>query len=389
MVRDFIHELLVRHGYAGVTGYCGTVAEGGFILGGGIGIQSRLYGLGLDSAIGMRVVLADGSVHYASDSLSSSSNLDSDGAVKTTTASTHISSSPTLHKNLFWALRGAGGGNFGVVTEIDYVVHKAEDRLLFLSIVLPEPGDMAVFLYRLGKAESTLPGNLVVMHDQIDTVNLMWSGADEDVFVGAADFLIDLGNRFIPQNASRTIRQKDVAWSDLYFSPKIMALRASPPTWGASCWYGFMMPENNTEAIWREIIHLIKEGTKSSAPYLLPDIELWGGAIHDKLWNETSFPYRDAVFNVGVLLTVPSTLTDAETLFQQEVQKVNAWWPRISQYLTGSYVNYPMNSIQHKHVDHARIYWGENLERLVQIKNQVDPLGAFNFPLEVPMELEY
>lgn len=359
----------MKHGYGGVTGYCPTVAEGGFILGGGIGLQSRLYGLGLDNAVGMRIVLADGSVHYVSNSSPSQIN-------------------GTMEEDLFWALRGAGGGSFGVVTEIDYQVHKAEDRLLHVAISL-EPADMAVFLYNLGIEESNLPGNLVAMHDQIDTVGFLWSGPDRDAFVGAEDYLDELVSRWTPEHAPRQTRKMELAWSDMYVSPKFMSKYAAPATWGASCWYGFMMPENNTELIWREILQLISAGTKSSAPYLLPDIELWGGAIHHKPWNATAFPYRAAVYNVGVLLTVPSTVSDSEEIFQREVQKVNAWWPQISQYLTGSYVNYPMTSIQESSDhDHARVYWGDNLERLVEIKQQVDPQGAFDFPLGVPITLD-
>ena len=379
LVHDFIGEVLVQHGYGGVTGYCGTVAEGGFILGGGLGLQSRLYGLALDNAVGMRVVLADGSVHYVADASPSNG-----------TSTTATAASSMLQNDLFWALRGAGGGSFGVVTEIEYLVHKAEDRLVALSVSL-EPSDMAIFLYRLGKDEPALPGNLMVMHDRIDTVGLMWSGQDDDAFVGAADYLDELANRWIPEKASRrSVQHSEFAWSDIYVSLEVMGNFSSPPTWGASCWYGFMMPENNTAQIWQEIIQTISEGTKSSAPYLLPDIELWGGAIHHKPGNATAFPYRDAVFNVGVLLTVPTSanVADSEDIFQREVLKVNAWWPRISQYLTGSYVNYPMNSILSQNHDHARVYWGNNLERLVEIKQRVDPQGAFNFPLGVPIALD-
>ena len=381
LVQDFIGEVLVQHGYGGVTGYCGTVAEGGFILGGGLGLQSRLYGLGLDNAVGMRVVLADGSVHYVSDT---SPSIGSNRSTTTTTTT-------KLQNDLFWALRGAGGGSFGVVTEIEYLVHKAEDRLLALTVNL-EPSDMAVFLYRLGKEEPTLPGNLMVMHDRIDTVGMMWSGQDDDAFVEAAEYLDELVNRWIPETASRhgSVQHSEFAWSDMYVSLEVMGNFSSPPTWGASCWYGFMMPENNTEHIWQEIIQIISEGTKSSAPYLLPDIELWGGAIRHKPGDATAFPYRDAVFNVGVLLTVPTStyVDDPEDIYQREVLKINAWWPRISQYLTGSYVNYPVNSILSQNNDHARLYWGDNLERLVEIKQRVDPQGAFNFPLGVPVALD-
>jgi hypothetical protein len=278
LVQDFIRTILVKHGYGGVTGYCGTVTEGGFILGGGIGIQSRLYGLGLDNAIGMCIVLANGSVHYVSSN---------DAA--TAASTTNITSSLTtkLQEDLFWALRGAGGGSFGVVTEIEYRVHKAEDRLLVLSITL-EPSDMGLFLYRLGVEETNLPRNIVAMHDLINTAWLMWSGQNETSFDGAIDYMYELAGRLIPEHAVPSLSQishhREFAWSDMYTHHGHHGSNiSSTPTWGASCWYGFLLPENNTAGIWQDIMHWISVGTKSSAPYLLPDIELWGGAIHDKV----------------------------------------------------------------------------------------------------------
>jgi len=390
-VQDFIRTILVKHGYGGVTGYCGTVAEGGFILGGGIGIQSRLYGLGLDNAVGMRIVLADGSVHYVSSSSSDDDDVVSSielQLVHDTTTNMTSSLTQLQKKDLFWGLRGAGGGSFGVVTEIEYRVHKAEDRLLVLSITL-EPSDMAILLYRLGVEEPNLPRNLVAMHDIVNTAWLMWSGQNETSFDGAIDYMNELAGRLIPEHAVSYLSQiNDYAWSDMYTQHGHHRSNiSSTPTWGASCWYGFLLPENNTEIIWRDIMYWISIGTQTSAPYLLPDIELWGGAIHDKPVNATAFPYRDAIYNVGVLLTVPSTDPYAEEIYQREVVKINSWWPRISAHLSGSYVNYPMNSIMSHNTDYARLYWSDNLERLVGIKQRVDPLGSFNFPLGVPQEL--
>ena len=85
--------------YAGLHSYgrtlpagCGpTVGITGLTLGGGIGLLGRQYGLTCDRLVGAQVVLADGSVVDCDDS---------------------------HEPELFWGLRGSGGGQFGVVTSL-------------------------------------------------------------------------------------------------------------------------------------------------------------------------------------------------------------------------------------------------------------------------------
>lgn len=73
---------------------CGpTVGIAGLTLGGGIGLIGRKHGLTCDRLVGAQVVLADGSV---------------------------VECDHNHEPDLFWALRGAGGGQFGVVTSLRF-----------------------------------------------------------------------------------------------------------------------------------------------------------------------------------------------------------------------------------------------------------------------------
>ncbi len=71
-------------------------AAGGWLQGGGIGLNSRMYGLGIDNVIDFRVILPDGTIVIANH---------------------------CTNTELFWALRGGGGGSFGIVTKIHYQLH--------------------------------------------------------------------------------------------------------------------------------------------------------------------------------------------------------------------------------------------------------------------------
>jgi hypothetical protein len=82
-------------GLAAVTGSCGEVGMAGLTLGGGYGALIGRFGLALDNLLAAEIVLADGRIMIASH----------DG-----------------EEELFWASRG-GGGNFGVVTTMQYRLH--------------------------------------------------------------------------------------------------------------------------------------------------------------------------------------------------------------------------------------------------------------------------
>lgn len=90
------------HGLAGVLGFVSLTGIAGLTLGGGIGYLTRRWGWTADNVVGMDLVSAKGELVRAS----SDENAD-----------------------LFWGLRG-GGGNFGVVTGIDYVLHNVGPEMV-------------------------------------------------------------------------------------------------------------------------------------------------------------------------------------------------------------------------------------------------------------------
>jgi hypothetical protein len=87
----------VKGDYHVVTGGGRTVsAAGGWLMGSGLSFSSREYGLGVDQVVTFDLVLTNGTMVQV------------DGCT---------------NPELFWALRGGGGGTFGVVTNVRYILH--------------------------------------------------------------------------------------------------------------------------------------------------------------------------------------------------------------------------------------------------------------------------
>ncbi len=103
---DVYHGLYYPHKLSIPGGSCPSVGIAGYLLGGGVGLQSRTYGVGCDRVLEIGVVLASGE---------------------------YVVASPTNHSDLYWAYRGGGGGNFGVVTHFKMQCHPV-DRLSYAII---------------------------------------------------------------------------------------------------------------------------------------------------------------------------------------------------------------------------------------------------------------
>jgi FAD/FMN-containing dehydrogenase len=93
-----VYRALAAKGMTIPAGSCPTVGVSGLTLGGGHGVVSRAYGLTCDSLTRATLITADGK---------------------------QLTADAREHKDLFWALRGAGNGNFGVVTELHFKTHPA------------------------------------------------------------------------------------------------------------------------------------------------------------------------------------------------------------------------------------------------------------------------
>jgi len=109
------------HGLAAVLGFVSATGIAGLTLGGGFGYLTRRWGWTTDNVLGMDVVTAEGRL---------------------------VRASADENPDLFWGLRG-GGGNFGVVTGIDYRLYEVGPEITGGVVAWPASEAPAVIdLYR-------------------------------------------------------------------------------------------------------------------------------------------------------------------------------------------------------------------------------------------------
>ena len=105
-----VYAALAARGVTIPAGSCPSVGIAGHAMGGGMGLAGRQFGLTADNLLSAQIVTADGRLRTAS----ANSNPD-----------------------LYWALRGGGGGNFGVVTSFTFRVHPVPRTVAGFTVSWP------------------------------------------------------------------------------------------------------------------------------------------------------------------------------------------------------------------------------------------------------------
>ena len=128
---DRVAPRLSAHGLAALHGSSPDVGVAGYSLGGGMGWLARKHGLQTNAVTALELVTADGEL---------------------------VRADAENHPDLFWALRG-GGGNFGVVTAIEFAVHPVDE--LYAGAMFFEFERASEVLHTWAELLPTLPDELM------------------------------------------------------------------------------------------------------------------------------------------------------------------------------------------------------------------------------------
>jgi FAD/FMN-containing dehydrogenase len=297
-----IYDALAPHGVT-IAGGCGpTVGIAGLALGGGLGILGRRHGLTCDQMLAAEVVLADGRI---------------------------VTCDGEHDADLFWALRGAGGGQFGVVT-----------RLTLRTVPAP----------------STTCFHLTWPRERAAEMIAAWQDWSPDAPDEAAASLLVTSTgahlfgagtaALLPGAATRTVVELP------FREAKRWLAEHGPAEEGAYSRSQFFRANLPAGAI-DELLEDFVAGELDFSP--------WGGAYNRVAPDATAFVHRRERF----LLKLTG---DRDWLAQA--------WAVVRRHGGGGvYPNFPDLELE----DALRAYHGANLPRLREVKARYDPDGLFRF----------
>ncbi|HEY3261839.1 MAG TPA: FAD-binding oxidoreductase [Pseudonocardiaceae bacterium] len=334
-----VYAALAAHGRALPAGSCPTVGIAGSTLGGGIGVVARAYGLTCDHLKAATVVTADGALHTV------------DGY---------------NDADLFWALRGGGGGNGGIVTSFTFGTVPAPTVTVF-SLHFPASRTARVlrcWSAWMDAAPNQLSSLCAVTAASTPTnrVTGTWTGSSAALAGHLSSLIAAVG----AAPTSRTTHAYSYLNAMKYFAGcldnTITACHAGGPAPFRAA--SRMLERTVTSSAADRVVSLM---SRQNGTVLLFD-SLRGQVAGIKT-ADTAFAHRSAHASVqvysGNAANGPAVLAVQQAL--------------TSTVGTGAYVNY-LNPGQR---DWASAYYGANLPRLRRVIKKYDPDRVFDFAQSV------
>jgi FAD/FMN-containing dehydrogenase len=325
-----VYSALTAAGRCLPLGNCQSVGIAGFALGGGLGWTQRKFGLVCDRLRAARMVTVDSRV---------------------------VTASQDCEPDLFWALRGGGGGNFGVVTSFEFAT-------------VPIPEVLTVFRVRFpaGSAADVLGGWQpwsVALPEEVSTSCVAMPNGAADVFgcgiVREATMLGALAHLLDAVGVDAPIEHVEVDYptATVYMTggqPARNAFRASSRI--ADRWTDPAAVADTVRGM---------EGT-------LLIVGALGGAIDRRTPADTAYPHRGAPTSIEIFGTVGDLPVEQVTREVDQAQTALAGLIG-----TGTYINY-LDPLQE---DWAQTAYRHNLHRLRAVARRYDPDRVLRFPQAV------
>ncbi|WP_235443142.1 FAD-dependent oxidoreductase [Caballeronia mineralivorans] len=370
-------------------GGCMTVGVAGLIQSGGFGSFSKAYGLAAGSLLEAEVVTADGVVRIAN---------------------------ACTNPDLFWGLKGGGGGSLGVVTRLTLRVHelpetfgavnmtiKATSALTFRRLI----GVMIDF-YQQNLLNPHWGEQITLRHDNVLKISMVFQGLSrseaqvvwqpfmDTVARTPDDFKVEFSPLKIVAVSARSY------WAPTMFK-KLLGFVSTDDRPGAPkgnvFWPGDRWDAGHVlhgyESAWLPVTLLQNDQRQTLADALFAASRHWEVSLHLNKGlagapAEAIAAARDTAMNPAVLDAFALLICQAAeppaypgiqghepdiALAHRNVQAIGRAMAEVRKLVpgAGSYVA----ESNFFNAEWQRSFWGSNYSRLLAVKNQYDPDGLF------------
>jgi FAD/FMN-containing dehydrogenase len=339
-------------------GGCETVGVAGYMQGGGYGFTSLMFGMNCDQVLGIRMALADGRIVRANDK---------------------------ENPDLFWAVRGGTGNNFGVLLEIEYRLQEllpvwgfgfkwpvgTPDEAAAASEALqvwqanftgpvapPDLGQEALLGYTQGPDSNALAPYFLVRG--------MFNGSEAGCQQALGPLLKLMPNVNQYRDIWRSGTYRDL---NVYLLTYPTVLPPEVPNSARSLAKSHIVERYLTIEECASIIELYRASPNEDN---FIGFEAYGGAVNAIAPDATAFCHRTASMDVFLFSFWLREIS------RDEAQEYVDEFDRVLQPLSNghSYQNYPNRQIE----NFGDAYFGANLPRLLEVKQAYDPDDFFTFP---------
>jgi FAD/FMN-containing dehydrogenase len=339
-----VHEVIEKLGTKGFlipVGYCLNVGTAGLALGGGVGVLSRPYGLTCDSLKSITMLNANAEV---------------------------IEINEQNQPDLFWALRGAGNGSYGIVLGFTFNVHK-----------IPP-----ISYYKLTWDWDSKNINKIIQAWQA------WIQKLPENISSRLQLQYTNGNPTIAISGIKTGKDEFTEWEKAFkeLNPKVeisdKSYLESVKDWGIQPLLPFykakskMMLNPVSNEVIQKTVNFFEGLKKDQAKYhVIFSIEALGGAVSKS--KPTSFFPRDAS-----ALWYQAIYWNDQSLEASALNYINTFYedvsPSISKYSYVNAVDYDLGK------DYLEAYYGDHVDRLIEIKKKNDPDNLFHWKQSIPLK---
>jgi FAD/FMN-containing dehydrogenase len=354
-----MYDTLGSSGVMVPGGSCPTVGIAGLALGGGIGVFGRLYGLTCDNVASLEIVTADSRV---------------------------VSCRPDYNADLFWASRGGGGGNFGVVTSFTFYTHPVPEVTLFtLRWPFAAADDvLGSWLSWIGNTPDELWSNCQLLSSGAAGVSVKVTGVFAGPPATCSSVLQPLlrtvgsapSSQFVGPESYLRAMLIEAGCEDESVSQCLSSPRAAFAA--KSAFLRSPLPSSAVSSLASSVSAL-----SSSSPGVGGGLvfDSYGGAVGRVPSDATAFVHRDALCGVEYSVSwgpaASASVTGPALSWLESVQSL------LLPHASGAYQNY----IDPTQPDWLHAYYGSNLPRLVSVKRSIDPDDVFRFAQSIPVSL--